>query len=441
MEARILAGTNPGQLHVAEELTSSGSTESLFGGSHLIHVSVSGFFFAERGIVSGFSAPPRPLPPPAHLARRFVSRCWPTLTLTVRFDTRRIFGILRRQRRWSLGDKPDFVVFLGDEAGIRYRRDPVNFMNQQRAIERWRLWRSLFASLLADVPSYLVLGNHEGEAGYYRAYEFQGRTLHYQRWGATARKQLCLNPLPNTYPEGGENEGWSDDAGSGATQGLRSGNCSPLQNYFAWTWGDALFVVLDVHRYTNVGGTYPRTVDEWTLGSSQLQWMERVLTVSKARWKFVFAHHLVGGYGWDVFGRKRNTNYVYGRGGARYAHVGEQVRITRIMNSTGAKFFFYGHDHVFAHQQAAGIHFICCGRPTRLDSAWWQNAGWREAYGDVDARDPHDFYAAIGYTRITVSPDNVTVEYVRSGTDMNHAENVVQPVGQVVYRLQVPCQV
>ena len=344
---------------------------------------------------------------------------------------------LRQTNARVLVDRPDFVIFLGDEAGIRYLRDKPGYMTQQRAFERWQFWRDTFAPLLAAVPSFMVLGNHEGEAGFYQAHSEGSHTAYRQRWGTIARKRYLLNPLPSTYPEGGENEGWVGDPRSPATGGVGEGNCSPLQNYYAWSWGDALFVVLDVHRYTNIGGQTPKTVDEWTLGAAQLSWLERVLTSSRARWKLVLAHHVVGGSTWDREGQSQNPTYVYGRGGARYLRVGEQARITEIMKRTGAQLFLYGHDHVFAHQEAEGIHCVCCGRPTFLTRAWWPSPGWKEAYGEVSARNPHDFYAALGYTRLSVSAERVLVEYVRTGTDWKNAENVTQEEGEVVHAFSV----
>ncbi|MFQ5496226.1 MAG: metallophosphoesterase family protein, partial [Phycisphaerae bacterium] len=274
-----------------------------------------------------------------------------------------------------------------------------------------------------------------GEAGYYQSYQAGlGEPLALQRIATTARKQYFLNPLSDTYPEGGENEGWSEAAADTAAGGVASENRSPLQNYFAWTWGDALFVVLDCHRYTNPGGSTPASVDEWTLGTVQFEWFRKVLTASEAKWKVVLCHHLVGGWPWDGAGRRSETNYYYGRGGGRYARVGEQARITDLMNQTGARFFLYGHDHVFCHQPAEGIEFVCCGRPSYLNAEWYSRPGWREAYGRTAARDPHDFYAAIGYTRLSVSPAAFEIEYVRTGKDADGGDNVDTPIGQVAYR-------
>jgi len=333
--------------------------------------------------------------------------------------------------------EPDFAVFLGDEAGVHFLKDRRGYMNQKRAFKRWESWRTAFAPLLGAVPGFMALGNHEGEAGFYRQLSGGRRKRYLQRWGTIARKRYFLNPLPDTYPEGGENENWTGSTDSPATGGTKQGNRSPLQNYYAWTWGDALFAVLDVHRYTNIGGRAPKSVDEWTLGKAQLGWLEKVLMSSRAKWKVVIAHHLVGGSPWNLTGKTQKTKYVYGRGGARYAMIGEQAAITKIMNRAGARFFMYGHDHVFAHQLAGNIHFICCGRPTYLAPRWWKYPGWKEAYGNADKRNPNDFYAVLGYTRLTISPDSFGIEYIRTCEDPGKSENVDTKVGGSVFSLTV----
>jgi 3',5'-cyclic AMP phosphodiesterase CpdA len=339
----------------------------------------------------------------------------------------------RRTADAVIADQPDFVVFIGDEASmIRaiYRGRQVDDVAARRT---WAEWRALYADLLSSIPSCLVLGNHEGEAGYYQEYLQPKGVLHLQRTATIARKQHLLNPLPNTYPEGGEDEGWVGDPASPATGGGDQGNRSPLENYFAWTWGDALFIVLDVHRYTNPGGLTPRAPEEWTLGKAQLDWFEKTLAASNAKWKIVLCHHLVGGWGYDSAGRSKNSDYYYGRGGGKYARVGEQARVNDLMKKYGSKFFLYGHDHVFAHQPADDIEFVCCGRPSYLNPDWFDRAGWLEAYGDVNKRDPHDFIAALGYTRLTIGPDEFKLDYVRTAVDPGAGENIDTPIGEVAY--------
>ncbi|RMF71046.1 MAG: hypothetical protein D6744_18550, partial [Planctomycetota bacterium] len=333
-----------------------------------------------------------------------------------------------------IAEQPDFVIFLGDEASMIRNIYRGRVVTAEEAAADWLRWRTLYSDLLSQVPSMMVLGNHEGEAGYYQTYTNSNGVMYLQRWATVARKQVLRNPGPTTYPEGGEDEGWVGDPDSPATGGAEQGNRSPLENYFAWTWGDALFVVLDVHRYTNPGGSTPAAPEEWTLGPTQMAWLEKTLRNSTARWKIVVTHHLVGGWRWDGGGHTQETKYYYGRGGAKYARVGEQARITDLMNETGARLLLYGHDHVFAHQQSDNVDFVCCGRVSYLNPEWFDRPGWREAYGDAAARDPYDFYAALGYVRLTISPNSIDLAYVCSGRDGASGENVDSQPGEVVYQ-------
>ncbi|MCP4248645.1 MAG: hypothetical protein GY778_16490 [bacterium] len=428
VEARVLAGPERSGLTLVRELASADATEVIVGGSPSDSDLYWQCQFRRPGDHDWIDRPVRRM----HTARPAGTEFRVALIADSHINAVASVATaaenLRRANAAVLADHPDFVVLLGDEACVKKVSAAAD------ANERWRSWRGWFAELVGQIPSFLTIGNHE------REHSFQplpGRSkeidTHLAQAGATiARKRYYLNPLPDTHPEGGENSAW---AGKRASEGNRS----PLQNYFAWTWGDALFVVLDVQRYTNEGGMKPGTPEEWSLGRAQLEWLEGTLASSGARWKFVMGHHVVGGWKWDASGMKPNTRYAYGRGGARYARVGEQARITEIMQCNGASFFLYGHDHVFSHQQAEGINFICCGRPTHwLKEVPWRSPGWQEAYGDPDARDPHDFYAAIGYTRLTISPERVSVEYLRTGADLHHRENVSQQEGEVVYSFILP---
>ncbi len=437
LNARVLAGSNPNHLNLVHEGVAAGRVEVAINTSRPRSELYVQCQFRQRRSDAWLSRPLRTVrttrPPGETYKVAFIAD---SHVYSAPLVPQRMRNVVQTNAA-VIADRPDFAVFLGDEAGVYFLLDRPGYMSQQRALKRWEFWRQAFSPLLASIPSFMVLGNHEGEAGFYQSHRVARSVAYYQRWGTIARKRYMLNPLPHTYAEGGENEGWFGDNTSPATGGAANGNCSPLQNYYAWTWGDALFAVIDVHRYTNIGGHTPTAVDQWTLGAAQLRWLENVLVTSKARWKIVIAHHLVGGYAWDLEGRTRRPNYVYGRGGGRYALVGEQRRVTEIMKRAGAQFFLYGHDHVFAHQPAEDIHFVCCGRPSFLQQRWWRTPGWREAYGDVEARKPHDFYAAIGYVRLTISPKCLKLEYIRTGMDPAHAENVTQREGEVVYGFSV----
>ena len=123
---------------------------------------------------------------------------------------------------------------------------------------------------------FLTLGNHDGEGSRWH----DGTADSLAVWSNTMRKRYFPNPFPDGFYSGNQTRG--------PFTGL-------LQDYFAWEWGDALFVVLDPFWYT------PRNAaaggDNWnrTLGSAQYQWLKQTLEGSRAAWKFVFIHHLVGG--------------------------------------------------------------------------------------------------------------------------------------------------
>ncbi len=336
-------------------------------------------------------------------------------------------------------EDPDFGVFIGDEVGlvVAYLQERPGIAEGELLVQKhWREWRQFINPLLAKMPTFFILGNHEAEAGYYQKVIGHGNAP-LQTWATNARKRYYLNPLPTTYDEGGEDQDSKSGVVAGDSAETGHGGGSPLQNYYAWTWGDGLFVVLDVHRYTNFGKSTPSRPEDWTLGFAQRRWFEQVLIKSTARWKFVIAHHLVGGSVWDSSGIDRHPEYAYGRGGAKYARIGEQSKITDAMRKFGAQFFVYGHDHIFAHQEAEGLHFICCGRPTMVPKTWVTTPGFIESYGRYQDRNPHAFIMDVGYTRLTVSPNEVAFEYIKTGVDPRSAENTEAKVGDVVHRIVI----
>jgi 3',5'-cyclic AMP phosphodiesterase CpdA len=274
-------------------------------------------------------------------------------------------------------DAPDFLVHLGDVIdlhGLGNFNDPPP---DASFIRRGYLdYRRLLGALPASVPHYLALGNWDGENGDYGAAEIEA---------SRSQRRLWLpNPGPRTYPEGG----------------------GPNDDYFAWTWGDALFVVLNVMTYTLAPHRLwsdPGFPDDWTLGDAQLQWLEATLGASSARWKFVFVHHAVGGAGPD------EVNAAYGRGGGLAAHVGEQARVHAMMLEHGVQIFFYGHDHVFTDMVVDGIHYTACGRAGTNWIFGTNTLGYDRVWPDS------------GHVRVHVAPTQVRVELVNLDREVLHA--------------------
>ena len=191
-----------------------------------------------------------------------------------------------------------------------------------------------------------------------------------------------------------------------------TGNPEPVEgigllgDYFAFEWGDALFMSLDPYWHSprvtepiggmgtgsaflgqqpsnNVGGMdagmgmgpgirpWAEIADDWTaltrptgnlwhstIGDAQYEWLKRTLEESDARYKFVFTHHVLGtGRG----GIERATRYEWGG----YTDEGDwefdeqrpdwELPIHQLMVENGVTIFFQAHDHIFVRQELDGV--------------------------------------------------------------------------------------
>jgi len=325
----------------------------------------------------------------------------------------------------------DFCVDLGDAPFL------VPIHSQDDAYYFYERYRAMLQPLLERMPLYLVLGNHEHEAGYFQHGDDGtisstpvgnglGPLQYHQKWATAARKTFIPNPRADTYPEGGEgppNYDSSEDWGAGDDP-WNNGPSSHLGNFYAWSWGDALFIVLDPYRYTRVGQfSLPTYTTEWTLGPTQMQWLQDTLANSTARWKFILCHHLVGGG--QIGGKGKYTEpgvgIAYGRGSATEAanEGAEQAVIHELMKQHCVQFFVYGHDHAFCHSVRDGVNYIQCARPTWLNP-WYVENGMQGSYGDLLVQGTNNpfvkkLYTVLGYARFAVSPSKVTMQWVRTG--------------------------
>jgi hypothetical protein len=262
---------------------------------------------------------------------------------------------------------PDFVINLGDMLDFHefgFNEPPPDAIYTRRA---YRNYRTLLGDTLGNVAHFPVIGNWEGEDGWFAPEDL-----------ARSRQERFANvpgPLPTTYLESG----------------------SDAQDYYAFTWGDALFVVLNVMSYTptpHLLSTGEGAPDDWTLGPQQLQWLSNTLAQATSKWRFLFIHHPVGGAAGDA------ENSAYGRGGGQAAHVGEQAVVHQMMLEHGAQIFFYGHDHVFTDMTVDGIHY---SEPSNAGAIWMftpEETGYAQSWLQP------------GWARVEVSPDAVGVTYL-----------------------------
>lgn len=283
-------------------------------------------------------------------------------------------------------DSPDFGFEMGDTFGDD--RNPPAIT--QDIMMQLHLNYLRFIGLTAhSSPFYFILGNHEGESGYWLN---QSPPENIAVWGTLARKYYYSFPEPDMFYSGNNT---SEGYGMGMPQ-----------NYYAWEWGDALFVVLDVYRYSTAGES-PGLWD-WTIGAQQYNWFKSTLENSNAKYKFVFAHHVRGyGRGGDTlskyfeWGGYENNGNTWGFTANR---PGWAMPVHQLMVQNHVSIFFQGHDHLYAKEDVRGLIYQEVPMPS--DSTY--NLGML-ANGDV--------YKGVklngsGHLRITVSPVNARVDYV-----------------------------
>lgn len=166
-------------------------------------------------------------------------------------------------------DSADFMFSLGDTFGD----DHTPFETSSEDMRELHLdYRQYLGAVCHSMPFYFCLGNHEGESGYWLD---QTPPENIAVYGTQWRKFYYPNPSPNDFYSGNTTD---EPYGIGYPE-----------NYYAFTWGDALFVVLDVYRDCDVEEK-PKNWD-WTLGEVQYNWLKTTLENSTTTHKFVFAHH------------------------------------------------------------------------------------------------------------------------------------------------------
>lgn len=264
---------------------------------------------------------------------------------------------------------PDFMLNLGDM--LDFHQFGFNAAPPSGEVTglAYQNYRKLLGDLAGHVGHFPVIGNWDGEAGSYSAEQIE--------WSREQRQLYVPAPEPGTYPEGG----------------------GPGADYYAFTWGDALFVVLNVMSYTTAEHLLnaDEVPDDWTLGADQLAWLESTLAGATSKWRFLFIHHTVGGAAGDA------ANSAYGRGGGQAAYVGEQATVHELMLEHGVQVFFYGHDHVFADMVVDGIHYSMPGSA---------GAPWKFTEAETGYT---EFWDESGWGLVDVSPDAVHVQFIAMG--------------------------
>ena len=315
----------------------------------------------------------------------------------------------------AAADKPDFYIMLGDDFSVD-TLSPAT-INQSQVTGRYTLQRPWLGLIGRTAPVFLVNGNHEQAAKYL----LDGTANNIAVWAQNARNSLYSQPAPDTF--------YSGNTEQVPFIGL-------LRNYYAWTWGDALFVTIDPYwsspvAVDNTFGGDTKRANLWdiTHGDAQYQWLKRTLEQSKAKYKFVFAHHVMGTQRGGV---EVATQYEWGgnngNGSSGFAanRPTWPATIHQLFVDNHVTIFFQGHDHIWATQSLDGVIYQTL--PVPADPNY--------ALLNADAYRSGDKYPGSGYARVSVSPAAIKVDYVR--TYLPADEGPSKTSGGIAYSYSVP---
>ncbi len=290
-------------------------------------------------------------------------------------------------------EKPDFHLCMGDDFSIAR----LNTYTEESVSSRYLLQRPFLGLVGRAAPVFLLNGNHE-QASLYN-YNQTGDPHDIAIWAQLARNKNFPLPVPDGFYSGNVNK-------------LKE--IGDLRDYYAWTWGDALFVVLDNYWHSPASvDTRLREEDnkrdgkdrDWwgiTLGDEQYAWLKKTLESSRSKYKFVFAHHVMGT---SRGGIERARLFEWGSSGAEFKthRPNWEMSVHDLMKKHGVNIFFQGHDHLYAKQEVDGVIYQTVPVPADPN---YQTYNENRYLSGVKL--PNS-----GYLRVTVTPERATVEYIR----------------------------
>ncbi|HPE69753.1 MAG TPA: metallophosphoesterase [Thermotogota bacterium] len=279
--------------------------------------------------------------------------------------------------------EPDLFFDLGDT--FLNDKLPVPDLEHVQQVYRQQL---PFLQLVAQsAPLFLVVGNHEGEQGA----SLDGTAENLAVFSTLCRNEFFCNPVPD---------------------GFSTGNSHPepfvglASNYYAFEWGDALFVVLDPYRYTDKPVGEARGWD-WTLGEEQYRWLEQTLCQNRQKFTFVFLHHING-----LARGGESVSSLFEWGGenpnGRRAFAANRpdwdMPIHDLLVQNQVTIVFQGHDHLFAMEQRDGVLYQTVPKPAERIPDHQDN---------LDAYPGEQVLLNSGWLNVEVSENHVQVDYNR----------------------------
>jgi len=323
-------------------------------------------------------------------------------------DGVQIFDLVMRN---AAEDNPDFHISMGDH--INPDDNGVDSVYSSLLAANV-LVRGQMDAMGVAAPFYLVLGNHEDEYGWTQPPKSDSLPC----YAARARLEMWPNPQVGDF--------YSGDT-------TQTACCGPRENYYAWEWGSALFVVLDPYWYTALRPNEAGAADpwRWTLGETQYDWLYETLHGSGQPWKFVFVHQLVGGSNHVASGYGRggiewvrqsvagNNTFEWGGEDSTGADVYAAMRpgwshgdIHSMLVAEGVDIVFKGHDHAFHYQVLDSLVYQTCPTSGYCGGGNCYGAGF--AHADIYPDSVTVNLNNTGHLRLTANPDSVVVDYIRA---------------------------
>lgn len=306
-----------------------------------------------------------------------------------------------------LAEGSDFMIDLGDTFGDDHTATTITSAEiQQLMLDN----RPLLGAVCHSMPFLFCQGNHEGESGYYLLQTPPNNLATYETlW----RKTYYPNPEPDGFYTGNNEE---EPFGMGKPQ-----------NYYAFEWGDALFVVVDGWRYYTASAK-PRNWD-WTIGKTQYDWLKTTLENSKAKYKFVFTHHVMGetrgginvasGFEWGGLDNGSNKFAINRPGWAMPIH--------QLMVANHVNVFFQGHDHVYAYENLDKLVYQTVPMPADSSYSLGYIANGAAFTGTV--------LKGSGHLKVTVAPDSVKIDFINAKLPKD--ETATSKNGDILYSYSV----
>ena len=295
----------------------------------------------------------------------------------------------------------DFHILLGDDFSI----DPLIGKGQatKANVEKiYRTQRDWLGVIGATTPVFLVNGNHEQGAQYL----LDGSLTNPAILAGNARNLYYPLPAPDNFYSGDQ---------------LNVPGVGLLRDYYSWTWGDAQFITLDPYWHSkyavdnvagvdqaavNKGANNGKTKDLWQvgIGDDQYAWFKKTLETSKAKYIFVFAHHVMGtgrgavevsnDYEWGGRDPKGTTTFKEQR-------PNWELPIHDLMVKHKVSIFFQGHDHIFVTQERDGLIYQSMPNPADDTFSMFNSDAYKSGTKAANS----------GHVRVSVSTQEAKVEY------------------------------